>query len=93
MNIIMKRISNKEKYEDLSELTTQWNNHYKYGNIKSEDDWIVLLCEFNLGLLVDKEDIFLKIRKQERINKILRKTLEFFRKLIPRDEFQGRYRQ
>jgi len=87
MNMVMKwkRQTLEDKYDDLSELC----NHVVFTG--DFDDCVRDACSFYSQVLIDKEEIYLKIRRRNKMKKVLEDILGFFRAMIPQDEFEGRY--
>ena len=95
MNIIMKiwkRKSLEEEYNDLSNFCVNGSNHFHGEDYES----IIRLCgRPNYVMLLEKEDLFLRIKKKKNVERILMAIAEsiggFLQALIPKDEFDGRY--
>ena len=102
MNIIMKiwkRKSLEEEYNDLSNFCVNVSNHFHGEDYES----IIRLCgRPNYVMLLEKEDLFLRIKKKKNVERILMEIVNligkttmsiggFLQALIPKDEFDGRY--
>ena len=90
MNMVMKMMKRKsleEQYADLSDLctTTIWTHGY--------DECLEDACSFNQEVLLEKEEVYLKIQRRKKVMKVLKVILGFLQALIPKDDFQGRYKQ
>ena len=103
MNIVMKmkkRESLEREYNDLSNLNNGWEEHtstsvYSNYSITQIED---MLCEFSLSCLEEKELVFLKMRKHDKIDKLVKRLIKIFNDvnqnwLTPKDEFNGAYKK
>lgn len=93
MNMVMKMMKIKtieDKYNDLTDLTSHWQDFYTSYN---EDSVVDLLCEVNVALLREKEELYRKMKRRKSIKQIPMKIVRFALSMIPKDEFDGRYKQ
>ena len=105
MNIVMKMMKKKREslereYNDLSNLTNDWEEHtsasvYSNYSVTQIED---MLCEFSLSCLVEKELVFLKMRKHDKRDKLVKRLIKIFNDvnqnwLTPKDEFNGAYKK
>ncbi len=90
MNIVMKMMKMKtieEQYNDLSELC----NHVSFAG--DFDECVRDACSFYSQVLIDKEEVYLRLRRRNKMKKLVSGILGFLHTMIPKDEFNGRYKQ
>lgn len=93
MNIVMKMMklmkikTLDEQYNDLSELC----NHVSFTG--DFDECVIDACSFYSQVLIDKEEIYVRLRRRNMIKKVLTSIQGFLKVMIPKDEFKGRYKQ
>ena len=93
MNMVMKMLKIKtieDKYNDLTDLTSHWQDFYTSYN---EESVVDLLCEVNVALLRKKEDLYLKMKRRKSMKQLPMKIVRIALSIIPQDEHKGRYKK
>lgn len=87
---MMKIKTIEDKYNDLTDLTSHWQDFYM---AYDEHNIVDLLCEVDMDVLERKEKLHKKMQRRKRIKQIPMKIVKFALSMIPKDEFNGRYKQ
>ncbi len=80
-------------YNDIADIIDMNFNVYELNYQTYMDD----LCSFNQKPLLRAEETFLEMKKIEKRNKIITNIstiiVDMFRSIIPKDDFNGRYKK
>lgn len=98
MNIVMKMITKKHEldvFNDFSEFPNKWEKSYEKAYSESGFDGLVdYMTDLNMEHLYMQEKAYDRwLERKEKLNKIKNAILNLYYTMIPKDEFDGRYKQ